>query len=65
VFGWIIAPKLTLSDEEVKKLQGFLKQYAEVYPEGLATGYFGPLTEGKWCQLCFLGPPFLLKVFYP
>ena len=34
-----------LSDEEVKKLQGFLKQYAEVYPEGLVTGYYGPLTE--------------------
>ncbi len=34
-----------LSDEEVKQLQGFLKQYAEVYPEGLVTGYYGPLTE--------------------
>ncbi len=34
-----------LSDEEVKKLQGFLKQYVEVYPEGLVTGYYGPLTE--------------------
>lgn len=34
-----------LSDDEVKKLQGFLKQYAEVYPEGLVTGYYGPLTE--------------------
>lgn len=32
-------------DEEVKKLQEFLKQDPEVYPEGLVTGYYGPLTE--------------------
>lgn len=30
---------------EVKKLQGFLKQFSGIYPEGLVTGYFGPLTE--------------------
>lgn len=34
-----------LSDEEVKELQKFLSQYREIYPEGLVTGYFGPLTE--------------------
>ena len=34
-----------LSDEEVKKLQEFLKQYSEIYPEGLVTGFYGPLTE--------------------
>ncbi len=31
--------------EEVKQLQEFLKSYPEIYPEGLVTGYFGPLTE--------------------
>src|SRR3989338_6839208 len=34
-----------LSDEEVKELQKFLSQFREIYPEGLITGYFGPLTE--------------------
>lgn len=34
-----------LSDEEVKELQKFLSQFYEIYPEGLITGYFGPLTE--------------------
>ena len=31
--------------DEVKQLQEFLKTMPEVYPEGLITGYFGPLTE--------------------
>lgn len=31
--------------EDVKKLQQFLKKFPDIYPEGLATGYFGPLTE--------------------
>lgn len=31
--------------EEVEQLQEFLKQYPDIYPEGLVTGYFGPLTE--------------------
>lgn len=31
--------------EEVKKLQNLLKEWPEIYPEGLVTGYFGPLTE--------------------
>lgn len=31
--------------DEVKTLQQFLKGFAGVYPEGLVTGYFGPLTE--------------------
>lgn len=30
---------------EVKKLQEFLRSYSDVYPDGLATGYFGLLTE--------------------
>jgi len=33
------------SGYEVKQLQGFLKQYPEIYPEGYVTGYYGPLTE--------------------
>jgi len=31
--------------EEVTKLQEFLAQYSEIYPEGLVTGYFGLLTK--------------------
>jgi len=31
--------------DEVKELQEFLKQFLDIYPEGLVTGYFGPLTE--------------------
>ena len=30
---------------QVSALQKFLAQYPAVYPEGLVTGYFGPLTE--------------------
>jgi len=34
-----------MKDAEVKCLQEFLKsQGPEIYPEGLVTGYFGPLT---------------------
>src|SRR3989344_4419311 len=32
-------------NEEVKQLQDFLKQFPDIYPEGLVTGYFGFLTE--------------------
>lgn len=31
--------------DEVRKLQELLKSDPEIYPEGLVTGYFGPLTE--------------------
>ena len=31
--------------DEVKQLQEFLKQFPDIYPQGLVTGYFGPLTE--------------------
>ncbi|HEY4528366.1 MAG TPA: peptidoglycan-binding protein [Candidatus Paceibacterota bacterium] len=31
--------------DDVKQLQEFLKTIPDVYPEGLVTGYFGPLTE--------------------
>ncbi len=33
------------SGDDVEELQEFLKQFPDVYPEGLVTGYFGPLTE--------------------
>ena len=31
--------------DDVKRLQEFLKKSPDIYPEGLVTGYFGPLTE--------------------
>lgn len=31
--------------DDVKQLQEFLKTFPDVYPDGLVTGYFGPLTE--------------------
>ncbi len=34
-----------VSGDEVRELQEFLKQFPDIYPEGLVTGYFGPLTE--------------------
>ncbi|MBI2048746.1 MAG: peptidoglycan-binding protein [Parcubacteria group bacterium] len=34
-----------LSGEDVKSLQRFLAADSSIYPEGLATGYFGPATE--------------------
>lgn len=34
-----------MTGDEVKKLQEFLKQFPDIYPEGLVTGYYGPLTE--------------------
>lgn len=34
-----------ITDEDVKRLQEFLKTDPEVYPEGLVTGFFGSLTE--------------------
>ena len=59
------------SGEDVKKLQEFLKQFPEVYPEGLVTGFFGPRTEDavKKLQekygieaLGFVGPKTLAKI---
>lgn len=35
-----------IKDDEVESLQEFLAQYSDIYPEGLVTGYFGPLTRG-------------------
>lgn len=32
-------------NDEVRELQTFLAQYPSIYPEGLVTGYFGPLTQ--------------------
>jgi hypothetical protein len=34
-----------ISGDKVIELQEFLKQFPDIYPEGLVTGYFGPLTE--------------------
>ncbi len=35
-----------LSNNDIRRLQEFLKSQGEdIYPEGLVTGYFGPLTE--------------------
>jgi len=37
--------KRGMRGEEVKMIQEILRQDPEIYPEGLATGYYGPLTE--------------------
>src|SRR5438477_8841914 len=42
-FSRILAKGAT--GDDVKQLQEFLKTFPDVYPEGLVTGYFGPLTE--------------------
>ncbi len=34
-----------ISGDKVVELQEFLKQFPDIYPEGLVTGYFGLLTE--------------------
>ena len=34
-----------MSGDEVKDLQEFLADDSDVYPEGLITGFFGPMTE--------------------
>ncbi len=34
-----------VSGDDVTQLQEFLKSDSEVYPEGIVSGYFGPLTE--------------------
>ena len=34
-----------LSGNDVKELQRFLSSHTSLYPEGLLTGFFGPLTE--------------------
>ena len=31
--------------DDVQKLQEFLRSFPDVYPEGVVSGYFGPLTE--------------------
>ncbi|MBU3925895.1 peptidoglycan-binding protein, partial [Patescibacteria group bacterium] len=33
------------TENQVSQLQHFLAQWPNIYPEGLITGYFGPLTE--------------------
>lgn len=34
-----------MSDEDIKKIQEILASDPEIYPEGMTTGYFGPLTK--------------------
>ncbi|MBU3925945.1 peptidoglycan-binding protein [Patescibacteria group bacterium] len=33
------------SENQVSQAQNFLAQWTDIYPEGLVTGYYGPLTE--------------------
>ena len=33
------------SGDEVRQLQEFLRQFPDIYPEGIVTGFFGSLTE--------------------
>ncbi len=47
------------SGEDVKRLQNFLKQMPDIYPEGNVTGYYGPQTESAIRRLemqCNLTP---------
>ena len=37
--------RLGMSGEDIELLQEFLSTDSEIYPEGLKTGYFGPLTK--------------------
>lgn len=37
--------KIEMADDQVRRLQEFLKQFRDIYPEALVTGYFGFLTE--------------------
>lgn len=37
--------ELGMSGSDVTSLQSYLAQDASIYPEGLVTGYFGPLTK--------------------
>ncbi len=37
--------RLGSSGDDVRQLQGFLKQFPDIYPEGLETGYFGARTD--------------------
>lgn len=39
------ALRLGARGDEVKELQEFLKQFPDIYPQGLVSGYFGLLTE--------------------
>ncbi|TSC74876.1 MAG: Peptidoglycan binding protein [Parcubacteria group bacterium Gr01-1014_30] len=63
--------RLGMSGEDVKLLQEMLATDPEIYPEGLVTGYFGPLTEkavrkfqakAKIEQVGQVGPKTLAKI---
>ena len=46
------------SGEDVKKLQKFLKQFSEIYPDGSDTGFFGVATENalkKFQKIAHIG----------
>src|SRR3989344_2296112 len=58
------------SGDDVRKLQEFLAKDKEIYPDGLVTGFFGPLTEKalkKWQEkhgiesVGFFGPKTIAK----
>lgn len=34
-----------MEGDDVKRLQEWLAQFKDIYPEGIVTGYYGPLTE--------------------
>lgn len=57
--------------DDVKALQEFLRSFPDIYPEGLVTGFFGPLTEAavrKFQEkhaietIGIVGPKTLLKI---
>ena len=48
-----------MTSDEARYLQSFLSRYKDIYPEGLITGWFGPLTRSavqrfqcKYAILC-------------
>ncbi len=63
--------RLGMSSDDVKALQEILAADPEIYPEGLITGYYGPLTERAVLkfqkkygleQVGFVGPKTLKKL---
>lgn len=59
------------SGDDVRKLQEFLAKDKEIYPDGLITGFFGPLTEAavkKWQEkhgiesIGIIGPKSIAKL---
>jgi len=46
--SWLFTRELQFDSrgDDVEALQRFLAQFPDIYPDGLVTGYFGPLTLG-------------------